>query len=304
MSQCVSHLWRFENVKQLMLEAGDLIGTDEAARRVLVLENPGLRGKSQTTNTLFAGIQMILPGEAAPAHRHVASAIRFILHGEGAYTHIDGKRVMMNRGDLIITPSWAVHDYGTMSEQEVIWLDVLDLPTVRFFEAGFFEHCRSGEQAARSGGPISLSSQKKAHNPVADSSEIQSAIVNYPYPDMRVRLDQLASSGSVDRRWGTSLYYGHANDRGRVTPTMGARLSLLPSDFKGCAHRSTDGSIFVCVEGKGMTTVAHQTLEWSRGDVFIIPPWRYRAHNAIEETILFCVSDRPAQEALGIWYED
>ena len=139
-SKCVASIWKFDEVKKLMLEAGDVISAEEAERRVLVLENPGLRGKSRATNTLFAGLQLILPGEIAPAHRHTASAIRFVLDGEGAYTAVEGERTVMKPGDFVITANWAAHDHGNTSSKPMVWLDVLDLPTVNFFESMFAEH--------------------------------------------------------------------------------------------------------------------------------------------------------------------
>ncbi|MGH6665175.1 MAG: hypothetical protein ACREB2_09785, partial [Pseudolabrys sp.] len=62
-TECRPALWKFSDVKRLMLEAGDVISAEEAERRVLVLENPGETGKARITNSLFAGIQLILPGE-------------------------------------------------------------------------------------------------------------------------------------------------------------------------------------------------------------------------------------------------
>ena len=91
-TRCQPHVWHYDDVKSLVMESGGLITAEEAKRRVLVLENPALHGESKATNTLFAGIQMILPGEVAPAHRHVSSAIRFVLDGEGAYTAVDGEK--------------------------------------------------------------------------------------------------------------------------------------------------------------------------------------------------------------------
>src|SRR5438105_2297768 len=110
------------------------------ANSVLVLENPALRGKSRATNTLFAGLQLIMPGEIAPAHRHSASAIRFVLDGEGAYTAVEGEKTIMKPGDFVITANWAAHDHGNTSDKPMVWLDVLDLPTVNFFESMFAEH--------------------------------------------------------------------------------------------------------------------------------------------------------------------
>ena len=87
-TQCQPAVWNFGDVKKLMLEAGEVISAEEAERRVLVLENPGMAGQSRVTNSLFAGIQLILPGEIADVHQHVASAIRFVLdEGERARWH-------------------------------------------------------------------------------------------------------------------------------------------------------------------------------------------------------------------------
>src|SRR5689334_18320765 len=108
-SAIVPAIWHFNDVKSLVDEAGKLITAKEAERRVLVFENPALRGKSRITNTLYAGLQLILPGEIAPAHRHTASAIRFILDGEGAYTQVEGEKTIMRRGDFVITPHWTAH---------------------------------------------------------------------------------------------------------------------------------------------------------------------------------------------------
>ena len=107
---------------------------------MLILENPAMRGESKATNTLFAGIQMILPGEVAPAHRHVSSAIRFVLDGEGAYTAVEGEKAFMSPGDFVITANWAPHDHGNPSKKPMLWLDVLDFPAVNFFEASFADY--------------------------------------------------------------------------------------------------------------------------------------------------------------------
>src|SRR5207249_10401833 len=136
---CVPALWRYSTVRRHLLEAGSLITAKEAERRVLVLENPALRGASSITHSLYAGLQLILPGEVAPSHRHSQSALRFVVEGEGAYTAVDGERTSMHPGDFIITPSWTFHDHGNPGDQAVVWLDGLDIPMVAFFDAGFAE---------------------------------------------------------------------------------------------------------------------------------------------------------------------
>src|SRR5580658_4261703 len=146
-THCAPVVWHYGDVKALVLESGGLITAEEAQRRVLILENPAMAGQSKATNTMFAGIQMILPGEVAPAHRHVSSAIRFVLDGEGAYTAVEGEKAYMSPGDFVITSNWAPHDHGNTSDKPMLWLDVLDVPAVNFFETSFAEDFDSPTQA-------------------------------------------------------------------------------------------------------------------------------------------------------------
>ena len=143
-SACRPHLWKFDAIRDYMTEAGKLITAKEAERRVLVLENPGLRGQSKITTSLFAGVQMVVPGDIAPAHRHSQSALRFILEGKGAYTSVDGERTAMEPGDFVITPSMTWHDHSNETSEPMFWLDGLDIPMVQFLDASFAEGIERG----------------------------------------------------------------------------------------------------------------------------------------------------------------
>jgi gentisate 1,2-dioxygenase len=297
-------LWKFKDVERLMLEAGDVITAEEAERRVLVLENPGLRGKSRATNALFAGIQLIMPGEIADAHRHVASAIRFVLQGEGAYTAVEGEKAMMAHGDFIITANWAPHDHGNPGKQPVMWLDVLDMPTINHFETSFSEHFDEKMQNTNRADGDSFERFASGVLPDGAPAEMKrTPVINYPYAKMRPILERLKSTGDVDKHHGSRVRYANPVNGGPVLPTMGAYLALLPKGFKGESYRSTDGTIFVCAEGQGSTKIDDKVYEWGVNDVFVVPPWKRYAHNAAKESVLFSISDRPAQEALGIWRE-
>ena len=122
--------WDYDKVRPFLMESGTLITAKEAVRRVLILENPSMPGSACITPTLYAGLQLILPGEVAPSHRHTQSALRFIVEGEGAYTAVDGERTIMREGDFVITPTWTWHDHGNDSPKPMVWLDGLDIPMV------------------------------------------------------------------------------------------------------------------------------------------------------------------------------
>ncbi|MBX6329296.1 MAG: gentisate 1,2-dioxygenase [Pseudolabrys sp.] len=302
---CVPAIWKFADVKRLMLEAGDVITAEEAERRVLVLENPGAKGRSRITNSLFAGIQLIMPGEIADVHRHVASAIRFVLEGEGAYTAVEGEKTMMKHGDFIITANWAPHDHGNPGTEPVMWLDVLDMPTINHFETSFAEHFEEKMQKTNYEDGDSFSRYAMGVLPDGlPAARNRSPVINYPYAKMRPILERLKRTGDIDVRHGVRVRYANPINGGPVLPTMGAYLSLMPRGFKGESYRSTDGTIFAVAEGAGTTVIDGKPFEWGVNDVFVVPPWkRYQHLIGDDDAVLFSISDRPAQEALGIWRE-
>jgi gentisate 1,2-dioxygenase len=306
-TRCVPHVWHYRDVKSLVMESGGLISAEEAIRRVLILENPALHGESKVTNTLFAGIQMILPGEVAPAHRHVSSAIRFVLDGEGAYTAVEGEKAFMSPGDFVITANWAPHDHGNPSDKPMLWLDVLDLPAVNFFEASFADYFDDQDKMQRTTRQNGDSEAFYASGVLPDGAPVhlnRSPVINYTYARTRPVVERLKNAGEIDRSHGARVRYANPINGGPVLPTMGANLALLPAGFRSEPYRSTDGTIFVCTEGGGSTKVGGQVLEWGVNDVFVVPPWQTYNHQAGKESVLFSISDRPAQESLGIWRED
>ena len=302
---CVPALWRYDEVKRLLMEAGRLITATEAERRVLVLENPGLRGASQITQSLYAGLQLVLPGEVAPRHRHVASALRFVIEGDGAYTAVDGERATMHPGDFILTPSWTFHDHANPSDQPAIWLDGLDLPMVNLFDSSFAEHDPTDTQSVtRSEGDASA---RYGANllPVEYTPTSRSApVFTYSYARSREALDRVARSGPLDPRHGIKMQYVNPVTGGYPMPTIAAFLQLLPHGFSGEPYRSTDATIFCVAEGRGRSHIGERTFDWGLHDIFVVPSWRPVSHEAQDESVLFSFSDRAAQKALGVWREE
>src|SRR5262244_3976384 len=134
----VAHMWPWSTLEPIITQSTEAVPVGDE-RRALQLFNPGLGGRWATTNNLIAAVQVLLPGEVARAHRHTPTAIRFIIEGTGAYTSVDGERVYMAPGDLILTPSWAWHDHGNETDRPVVWMDGLDVPLVQFLNAMFFQ---------------------------------------------------------------------------------------------------------------------------------------------------------------------
>jgi gentisate 1,2-dioxygenase len=298
-------LWNYtDDVRPLLLEAGRLISAKEAVRRVLVLENPGLRGISQITQSLYAGIQLILPGEIAPTHRHTASAIRFIIEGQGAYTAVDGERTTMHPGDFILTPSWTFHDHGNLGDGPCIWIDGLDFPIVNMLDTAFAEHYPEEMQPVTRTEGDALLRYGANMVPIEHKPHRQSSpIFNYPYARTRDALDGLYRNGPLHPCHGIKLQYVDPATGGYPMPTIAAFMQYLPAGFHGTAYRSTDSTIYSVVEGRGQSQIGNTTLVWKERDIFVVPSWYPVAHESQTEAVLFSFSDRPAQKALGLWRE-
>jgi gentisate 1,2-dioxygenase len=304
-SACVPFLWRFSDIRAAMIEAGGLITAKEAERRVLVLENPGLRGQSKITTSLYAGVQLVLPGEVAPAHRHSQSALRFVVEGAGASTSVGGEKTRMDVGDFVITPSQAWHDHANPSDQPMFWLDGLDIPLVQFLDASFAEGLGADEQPIGRPEGDALARYGANMLPVDHKrGPLTTPIFNYPYARSRDALEQMRRHQAWDPCHGLKMKYINPVTGDHAMPTMGTFLQLLPKGFSSARYRSTDATVISVVEGRGRSRVGEMTLEWGPKDHFVIPSWQPVVHETDGDAVLFSFSDRPVQEKLGLWRED
>ncbi len=315
---CVAALWKYDQIRPYLMRAGEVITAEEAVRRVLILENPALRGQSAITQSLYAGLQLILPGEVAPNHRHVQSALRFIVEGSGAYTAVNGERATMKPGDFIITPSWTWHDHGSDTTEPVVWLDGLDIPLIRFLDAGFAENAPAKSQTLTRAEGSSYAEYGYNMAPVRVNAKqnapfgLTSPIFSYPYERSREALHKLEQSAPIDAWDGVKLRYINPLTGGSPMPTMSTFMQRLPAGFKGLPYRQTDGAVFSVVEGHGEVRIQSlkngvqitDRFEFSPRDHFVIPSWHTASFASTNGCVLFSYSDKPVHEALGIHQEE
>jgi gentisate 1,2-dioxygenase len=301
---CVPCHWSYRAVRPLLLESGALISAREAERRVLVLENPALRGASCVTHSLYAGLQLVLPGEVAPCHRHAASALRLVLEGRGAFTAVEGERAYMEPGDFIITGPWSWHDHGNPGDGPVVWLDGLDVPLVNFLDTSFLEHAPQESQAETRPAGSSAARFGAGLLPVGYRSEgPHSPLFHYPYARAREALEGLRRAEAPDPHHGYRLAYANPLDGGAPLPTISAFVQLLPAGMATALYRSTAGTVLSVVQGEGESQVGDVRFAWERGDTIVVPSWQPVVHRARGESVLFSFSDRVVQEKLGLWRE-
>jgi len=295
-------VWRAETIRRNMKMACEVISAEDAERRVLVLENPARRGKSQATSSLYAGIQMILPGEVAPSHRHTASALRLILSGQGGYTTVCGEKVPMSPGDFVITPTGVYHDHGAEGDEPVMWLDGLDVPLVQLLNAGFSADDPQVRQPLSH--PTGDASARFAAGlrPVGEHpSGPVSPLFHYPYARTRAALEQLALGRDRDDCDGIKLMFTNPTNGASPIRSMGAFMQLFPAGFSGRPFRETDGAVCCVVEGSLRVRIGDEDFTAHKDDVFVIPGWAWRSFETDGQCVLFSFSDRPLQEHLGFW---
>jgi gentisate 1,2-dioxygenase len=281
-------------------------------RRAMQLFNPGLNGQWATTSTLIAAVQVLLPGEVARAHRHSPAAIRFIISGNGAYTAVEGEKVIMHEGDLILTPSWQWHDHGNETGETVVWMDGLDVPLIKALNCVFFQMHENLK--ADHGKPVNGSKALYGQGHLAPTWVKERGIKDRPSfsPLMLYSFDQTLAAlealrSSVGSPYeGIALEYTNPLTGGPVTPTISCRIQMLRRGEKLKPRRVTGSSVFHVVRGRGKTLIDGKSFEWTKGDIIALPSWARHAHEntGTDDAILFSISDRPVIEALALYRED
>lgn len=276
------HLWRWSDIHPKLMEAGDLLGTDEgASRRTLRLCTPGMARKS-TMHTFQTSVQMLNPGEMAQSHRHSISAFRFVIRGSGAHTTIDGDRVIMELHDLVLTPQGCWHGHGNELDEPVVWIDGHDGPLLFGLDAVFFQGWQQNERA------FPMPSSHAGRPYVFKGREALATLKSLP-----------------DSAWspfdGRTLDYNDPVSGGPTLPTIACRLHFLRPSEATRYHRHTAATIYYVVEGSGTSMAGDKRLDWSAGDFFVVPNWAWHSHriNVGASAVLFSASDEPLLAAIG-----
>ena len=298
-------MWRYADVRPHLLRAGELTPIEKAERRVLVLCNPGHGiDKLVATPTIYVGLQLILPGEVAPNHRHTPTAVRFVIEGNGGYTTVNNEKCPMHKGDLILTPALTWHEHGHEGSGPVVWLDALDLPMIYAMEASYAiegpsqtlsDALDASQNKYRRAGLLPYASLAQALRPKYPQ-------IRFPWADVRAALGALATV--TDKADAVQLAYVNPETGESCLPTLGFSAQQLRAGQDLSPRKRSASSVIHVIEGQGESIIDGVTLKWSEGDTLAIPTHAVVTHRATgQDAYLFHVDDAPMQRALG-FYED
>ncbi|MBD3580994.1 cupin domain-containing protein [Flavobacterium selenitireducens] len=301
-------LWKYDELRELVLKSSELVTPEQAGRRVVYLVNDKRRDVSAAVGWLYTGIQVTRPGESTSAHRHRASALRFIMEGEGGYTVVDGNKVTFEVNDFVITPNSAWHEHGCDPlGKTCIWQDGLDIPLVNALEANDYA-VFDGKQPLKAPTnflPVSYSGaglRPSAH----DWDKPYSPLFKYAWKDVYPTLTEAAKVTEDCPVDGIRMHYTNPLTGGHVMQTMGASMQLLRPGFKGKAHKHTGSFVYQCAKGHGYSIIDGRRYEWKERDIFCVPSWAWHEHvnlSQTEDACLFSFHDLPTIEALGLFQQ-
>ncbi|KGB56942.1 Gentisate 1,2-dioxygenase [Sphingopyxis sp. LC81] len=306
-------LWRYAEMRDMCLRALDLVKPEEAGRRVVTLLNDSDAGRENTAvcGWLFSGMQAMRPGEITPAHRHTASAHRFIMEGKGAYTVVDGHHITLGANDYVLTPGGCWHDHGVVAEGEVsIWQDGLDIPLMNSLETNFYAVYDQPAQTAAfptDDLPLSYGGGSLRPEGIGGWDKPYSPVMVYRWEATRDALWNLAKVSNGTPFDGHMVRYSNPLTGGWALQTMGAHMQMLKPGFRGEAHRHTGNVVYNVAGGRGYSIIGGERFDWGMHDIFCVPAWTWHEHvnlDPSEEAFLFSFNDFPVMEALGVRIEE
>jgi gentisate 1,2-dioxygenase len=305
-------LWKYRDVRPHVLRALDLVKPEQAGRRVVMLVNPGGRHISAAVGLLYSGVQVMGPGENASAHRHMASALRFIMEGRGAYTVVDGEKIPLNARDFVLTPNGTWHDHGVDADGSVcIWQDGLDIPLVNALDANFYAVHPDLRQAPTRPVDASFALYGAGFLQPAGArggwTRSYSPLMKYPFEQTYEALTRAAKATEGSPYDGVLMEYVNPLNGGPVMATIGASMQMLRPSETTKAHRHTGSHVFQVAKGRGYSVIAGRRFEWEERDIFVVPSWAPHEHGNLsdrEDACLFCFNDFPVMRALGLYHEE
>jgi 1-hydroxy-2-naphthoate dioxygenase len=292
----IPHVWRWNDMQQILQHACEAMTESNTARRALMFTNPKLqRG---TVQNLVAGMQAVKAGEIAWAHRHTINALRFSIQGsEKVFTVVDGRPLPMESYDLVLTPSWAWHDHHNESDQAAIWMDALDVPFTVGMNLNFYEEPGEISQEQRSADSLPALLYRKGAEKGLGARPFR-----YPWKET-LRALKAQESEPADPYHGHLLEYINPTTGGPCLPTMKCQIQMLPPGFTGRLHRSTASSIAFVIQGEGRTMFAEKEVDWGKHDTVAIPNWSWHRHvnPGRQPAYLFTMTDSPILTTLGFY---
>lgn len=304
--------WHYKDVRPRLIEAGQVVPIELAERRVLSLINPGVTPpRLATTPSIFIGLQLILPGENAPAHRHTPAAARLVIEGTGASTIVNGDKLPMQEGDLLLTPPHHWHEHTHEGSEPMIWMDILDHPIGIPLETSYLvdEEDEAPEKLHFENSAVSSDSMYVAPGLVPFRSP-GVAPKRYPmmrFPWIRTKEALTGISERSTKQDPIHLMLVNPESGASLLETLCFSVRMLRPGEEVVVPRRSASAVFQILEGDGECTIDNQQFPWSTHDTIACPTFAQITHrntSTRKPAFVLQVDDGPMQSKLGYYEEE
>lgn len=294
--------WAYSALRPLLMRAGELTPIEKAERRVLALANPGHGHESmRATSAIYLGMQLLLPGEIAPSHRHTPNAARLIVEGEGAFTAVNGVKQWMSRGDLILTPTGMWHEHGHEGDGPVVWLDILDLPLVHYLEAAYVVEGGPSSQAAHqhqavyvAPGVVPSGSFRRQDSPYP--------LIRFAWRDTRAALEGMAATEPPPES--VAVTYINPETGGDCQNILGFNALMLRRGERLVLPIRSPACVFHVIEGGVRVEIDDLALQLGQADTCSVPGFSQVTleNDSLDNAcFLFVADEAPLHRKLGLY---
>jgi len=297
-------LWKWTDIYEGLVKAGEVIGLDFVNRRDLNLVNP-TTGLKRPSRTVSGTLQYLMPGDVAQAHRHSAATARWVVQGdENAFSVVEGEAFPVMEGDLLVAPSMAWHDHFHKGEKPTVWLSSLDNQFTQLAHQ-FGDNYPEPQQPIDKPPGWSAMTAGATRAPAVDQT-FTPPPYSYRWADTHASLMALKAREEIDPHDGIRVDFKNPVTGAPTFPTMACSVQLLLAKEATMPHRHNSTVLYQAFRGSGATTVDGERLEWNQGDIFVVPPWALHHHEnrQDDDAILYSISDEPVWRALNLYRED
>lgn len=299
--------WKWADIHAGLLQSGSLVTLGPSGMTEMRTVSP----QAGPQCPISLGAQILMPGERTRAHRNMKNETRLVWEAPaGAFFVCEYEAFPMQRGDVVVSPTWTYHDHWNDGDAPAIWIEGFDNGYATLGEAGPALNQRfpadAPYQAIRKREDFALKTlghvRQRSGEPVYPLPPMR-----YPWGDTQAALKALQESEvDGDPFDGLHLTFTSPVDGGPTLPTIAWHIQLLNVRQKTLAHRHNSSTYYCVFEGEGVTTIEDERIEWGPGDLFLVPPWKWHSHQSTgsADAILFSIDDWPAMTKLGFYKKE
>ncbi len=291
--------WTWEGIYKGLMQSGKIVTVGPNG----MIGMRSVTGIEARSFPIWMNAQILMPGERTQAHRNTRSETRLVCQApRDAVFVCEFESFPMERGDVVISPSWTFHDHWNQGNEPALWVDGYD----NGYNGGAnlnerLPHDAPYQEIKK---PEGYGVRTRGHaRPLSGGNPYPLPPMRYPWAETQAGLAALKEAGEEDPYEGIRLMLASPVDGGPTLPTIAWHVQSLSAGQKTLSHRHNSTTFYFAFEGEGAIVIEGERLEWHRGDIFAVPAWKWHhlENSPTGETILFSIDDWPAMTKMGFY---